>query len=54
MKRIRCAACRHVVEQAERMASCVCDPDAPTWVAIQADGRIMSFSHGKYEVLSDD
>lgn len=52
MKKIRCMKCEHLVERDERtLSSCLCDPDAPTWVALKSDGSVMSFSHSRYEVI---
>ena len=29
---------------------CGCDPDAPTWVAIQPDGKLITMSHAEYTI----
>ncbi len=51
--RLRCQYCDAIIVHDEtKMSSCLCDPDAPTWVAITKEGKIMSMSHGKYEYLS--
>ena len=50
-----CQHCDAIIEHDEtKVASCLCDPDAPTWVAISRDGRIMSMSHASYEYLSKE
>jgi len=47
-----CQHCDAIVEHDEtQMTSCLCDPDAPTWIAITREGRIMSMSHASYEYL---
>ena len=50
--RLRCNKCDAILEYDDtKMASCLCDPDAPTWVAITREGRVMSMSHASYEYL---
>lgn len=29
---------------------CGCDPDAPTWIAIQPNGKLITMSHAKYTI----
>ena len=29
---------------------CLCDPDAPTWVALQPDGKLIAMSHANYTI----
>lgn len=54
MKKIKCQKCEAVVEHLKgRTAGCWCDSDAPTWVAIDANQQVLSFSHGKYEVIEE-
>ena len=33
------------------LQGCLCDPDAPTWIAIQADGRMLKMSHADYTIF---
>lgn len=50
-----CQHCDAIIEHDEtKVVSCLCDPDAPTWVAITREGRIMSMSHASYEYLSKE
>ena len=34
------------------LQGCGCDPDAPTWVAIQPDGNLLAFSQANYEIVT--
>ena len=51
-------ACQHcdaiVVHDETKLSGCACDPDAPTWIGITKDGRILSMSHASYEYLSKE
>ena len=38
----------------KRIAGCLCDPDAPTWVGIEPDGRVLTFSQSHYEIVKDE
>lgn len=50
-----CLNCRHLVTHDEtRLNGCQCDPDAPTWIAIQPDGRILKMSGAQYMSLEDN
>jgi hypothetical protein len=33
------------------LVGCLCDPDSPTWIAIQPDGRMLKMSHADYTVF---
>ncbi len=35
-----------------RIQGCLCDPDSPTWVGIEPNGRLLTFSQSKYEIVS--
>jgi len=48
--KIRCLTCNTIVVHDKRnVAGCNCDPDAPTWVYIQPDGRPRALGQGKWE-----
>jgi len=50
--RLCCQHCHAIIEYDEtKVVSCLCDVDAPTWVAISRDGCIMSMSQASYEYL---
>ena len=50
--RLQCQHCYAIVKlDDQKLVGCLCDPDAPTWIAISPDGRIMSLSHASYEYL---
>ena len=38
----------------DRIAGCRCDPDAPTWIAIEPNGRVLAFSQAKYEIVTNN
>ena len=51
-ERIRCHKCeRLVLRDLELINGCGCDPDAPTWIAIRPDGRLLTMSHANYEII---
>ena len=51
--KLRCEHCLAVVSPDEkRIIGCQCDPDAPTWIAITPEGRVISGSYGAYETLA--
>jgi hypothetical protein len=50
-----CLKCQHLVKHNPRqLEGCRCDPDAPTWIAITQDGRLLTMSHANYAELSDE
>lgn len=49
MIELECRKCGATVKQdPKRIIGCLCDPDAPTWIAIQPDGRLITMSHADY------
>ena len=51
--KIRCNKCGHTIQRdLDMIIGCLCDPDAPTWVAIRPDGRLLALSHANYTNLS--
>lgn len=49
---MRCNKCEAIVIRLpDRTAGCKCDPDAPTWVAIQTNGRLITMSQADYEII---
>lgn len=50
--KLKCEHCYAVVEHDEKHTiGCQCDPDAPTWIAILPNGRLISGSYASYEML---
>ena len=39
---------------ADRIAGCRCDPDAPSWIGIEPNGRVLAFSQSKYEIVKEN
>ena len=37
----------------DRIAGCLCDPDAPSWIGIEPNGRVLAFSQSKYEIVTN-
>ena len=37
----------------QRITGCLCDPDAPTWVGIEPNGRLLAFSQSHYEIVKE-
>jgi len=49
---VKCKKCDAIVVHDKRnVAGCNCDPDAPTWVYIQPDGRVRGFSQSEWEMV---
>ena len=38
----------------KRITGCLCDPDAPSWVGIEPNGRVLAFSQSHYEIINQD
>ena len=36
-----------------RIAGCLCVPDAPTWIGIEPNGRVLAFSQSNYEIVTN-
>lgn len=55
MTKVRCKKCgTTIVHDKRNIAGCSCDPDAPTWVYIQPDGRVRGFSQSEWETLNEE
>ena len=51
---IVCQVCDGEVRlDADRIAGCLCDPDAPSWIGIEPNGRVLAFSQSKYEIVTN-
>jgi hypothetical protein len=52
--RAKCLKCGSMIgHDPQRVTGCLCDPDAPTWIAITQDGRMMAGSHSEYRTASE-
>jgi len=50
----QCLTCQAFVEHDVRhLNGCNCDPDAPTWVWCERDGRIRGLSNAKWRTLTE-
>ena len=55
MIQVECHRCKALITQvAPVVVGCLCDPDAPTWVHITPDGRVIGLSHAKYTTRNID
>lgn len=55
MSKVRCKKCdTTIVHDSRNVVGCGCDPDAPTWVYIQPDGRVRGFSQSEWETLNEE
>lgn len=57
MEAIVCHKCRVTVRRdpdGRTTVGCGCDPDAPTWVAIMGNGRVLKMSHGSFEEVAGE
>ena len=54
MGAVVCSRCDWVVtHDPKRIVGCNCDPDSPTWVYIQPDGRVRGFSQAEWKDYND-
>lgn len=52
--KIRCNSCGHVFSNDERRTvGCLCDSDAPTWIGVSPDKRLILMSYANYDILED-
>jgi hypothetical protein len=52
---IVCQVCDGEIKlDTDRIAGCRCDPDAPTWIGIEPNGRVLAFSQAKYEIVTNN
>jgi len=51
--KVRCNNCqRTILRDLETLNGCGCDPDAPTWIALYPDGRMLAMSHADWTDLT--
>jgi len=49
---VRCNKCGLTVcYNKARLTGCLCDPDAPTWIALDVTGRMLKMSHADYTIM---
>jgi hypothetical protein len=52
--KVKCLKCDAIVEHNPRqIAGCLCDPDAPTWVYIELNGKVRGFSQSEWVEVTD-
>jgi hypothetical protein len=52
--KIRCLNCQHSFQpDPKRTTGCLCDSDAPTWLGVTSEGRLITLSLTKYEIEKD-
>ena len=52
---VRCNACKVVVKlDDQRTTGCLCDSDAPTWVGLGRDGRLIHYSQVDLTVIEEN
>ena len=52
--RVRCLNCDHAFQSdPKRTTGCLCDSDAPTWLGVTSEGRLITLSLTKYEIEKD-
>ena len=51
---VRCMTCDHIINGDEKIVvGCLCDSDAPTWVGVDHDRRIISLSLSRFETITE-
>ena len=54
LQTIMCNKCSFVVTIPKTgVAGCGCDPDAPSWLGLMTDGRLLKMSCADYKVLEE-
>ena len=52
--KIYCKNCKHSFERnANRIVGCLCDSDAPTWIGVTSEGKMITMSYADYEIEKD-
>ncbi len=52
--RIRCLNCQHsFTPDPKRTTGCLCDSDAPTWIGVTSEGKMITMSYANYEIEKD-
>ena len=52
--KIRCHNCNHTIKpDLKRTVGCLCDSDAPTWLGVTSEGRLIVLSLTKYTIEKD-
>ena len=52
--KIYCKNCKHSFERnANRVVGCLCDSDAPTWIGVTSEGKMITMSYADYEIEKD-
>ena len=49
--KVKCLNCQHSFSaDPKRTVGCLCDSDAPTWLGLTPDNKLMEMSYAKYEI----
>ena len=52
--KIKCLNCQHSFEpDPKRTVGCLCDSDAPTWIGVASDGKLITMSYANYQINED-
>lgn len=52
--KVKCLNCNHSFESnPKRTVGCLCDSDAPTWIGVASNGKLITMSYAKYEIEKD-
>jgi len=48
---IRCNTCNYLFSpDPKRTVGCLCDSDAPTWIGVSPDGKVITMSYADYKI----
>lgn len=51
MIELLCHKCNATVSRDKvYVVGCLCDPDSPTWIALQPNGKLITMSHADYTI----
>jgi len=51
---IKCCSCGHIFSpEPKRVVGCLCDSDAPTWIGLTSEGKLITMSYANYETVEE-
>lgn len=52
--KVKCNSCGHLFSpEPRRTTGCLCDSDAPTWIGLTAEGKLITMSYANYETVEE-
>jgi uncharacterized OB-fold protein len=52
--KVKCHSCGHIfLPEPRRTVGCLCDSDAPTWIGLTSEGKLITMSYANYEIVKE-